>query len=86
MHGNWVMGFHKTMRPMQSLEVELWALRDGLQLALDCRKITQIYAEMDAFAAVQLIMGVDQPRHFLFDVKYFFCKMILEVRAKYFPV
>ncbi|KAI8572922.1 hypothetical protein RHMOL_Rhmol01G0238700 [Rhododendron molle] len=43
------------MRPMQSLEAELWALHDGLQLALD-RKITQIYVEMDALAAVQLIM------------------------------
>ncbi|KAI8572924.1 hypothetical protein RHMOL_Rhmol01G0238700 [Rhododendron molle] len=67
MHGNWVIGFRRTMRPMQSLEAELWALHDGLQLALD-RKITQIYVEMDALAAVQLIMGVDQPRHFLSNI------------------
>lgn len=44
------------MQDVSSLEAEIGALRDGLQLALS--------QEMDALAAICLITGTDQPRHF----------------------
>lgn len=64
--GNWINWLHQDHEGfLQSLqEAELWALRDGLQLASSQRATcsTQSGKCMDALAVVQLIMGLDQPR------------------------
>lgn len=52
---------------MQSLEAELWALRDGLELAHSMH-LRPLEVEMDALAAIQLIMGPNQPYHLLSDI------------------
>ncbi|KAI8559387.1 hypothetical protein RHMOL_Rhmol04G0169800 [Rhododendron molle] len=46
-YGTRVIGFHPSLRPMHSLEAELWAVRDGLQLAIN-NQFAPICVVMDA--------------------------------------
>ncbi|KAI8524755.1 hypothetical protein RHMOL_Rhmol13G0173700 [Rhododendron molle] len=59
---------------MHSLEAELSVVRDGLQLVIN-NQFAPICVEMDALAAIQLIVGLTQPRHSLgnviHDCRYF---------------
>lgn len=45
--GQWVTGFHRDMKATSSAMVELWALRDGLNLTL-MKNIKQLAVEPDA--------------------------------------
>ncbi|KAI8537255.1 hypothetical protein RHMOL_Rhmol09G0009500 [Rhododendron molle] len=71
-NGSWVIGFHRSLRPMHNLEAEMWALRDGLQLAKS-KDLVPICVEINAPAAIHLIMGPNQLHHnlsnFIHDCK-----------------
>ncbi|KAI8557357.1 hypothetical protein RHMOL_Rhmol04G0004600 [Rhododendron molle] len=60
---------------MHSLEVELWAVRDGLQLAIN-NQFAPICVEMDALVVIQFIMGPIQPQHSLSNIIYD-CKYLM---------
>ena len=60
--GSWVVGFYHRMGPLDSLEAELWALRDGLQLAVTMQ-LKALQVKMEAVTAIQLLHGVQSTRH-----------------------
>ncbi|KAI8557179.1 hypothetical protein RHMOL_Rhmol05G0316100 [Rhododendron molle] len=57
--GNWVVGFQrKNVTASSGIAVECWALRDGLQFALE-RNLQGILVETDSMTLVQLINKKD---------------------------
>ena len=52
----WGVGFHRKLGPMSSTEAELWALQDGLQMAISVA-IQPLEVEGDAKEVTQLISG-----------------------------
>lgn len=53
-HGNWVKGFTQKLGVNSSIEAEMWALRDSLELAVQCN-ISNLCIDMDASEAVELL-------------------------------
>ena len=53
-HGKWINGFARNCGKVNSIMVELWALRDGLQMAA-MENIHNLIVELDALAVVQLM-------------------------------
>ena len=53
-HGKWINGFARNCGKMNSIMAELWALRDGLQMAAT-ENIHNLIVELDALAVVQLM-------------------------------
>ncbi|GLT95486.1 hypothetical protein SLE2022_131660 [Rubroshorea leprosula] len=53
-NGNWILGFVRRIGSTDSLSTELWALRDGLKLAVDFQ-FTHIIVETDSYIASQLL-------------------------------
>ena len=58
--GNWVKGFSRSIGYTTSVMSELWALRDGLNLAIQLG-IHQFDVELHAKVIVDLLNGVDSP-------------------------
>ena len=52
--GAWVIGFNKRLRTMSVMEKELWALKEGLQIAADLHH-TPLVVEMDAMQLIKLL-------------------------------
>ena len=53
-HGNWINGFARNCGKVNSVMAELWALRDGLQMAAT-ESIHNLIIELDALAVVHLM-------------------------------
>ena len=53
-HGNWINGFARNCGKVNSVMAELWALRDGLQMAAT-ENIHNLIIELDALAVVHLM-------------------------------
>ena len=53
-HGNWISGFARDCGKVNSVMAELWALRDGLQMAAT-KNIHNLIIELDALAVVHLM-------------------------------
>lgn len=53
-NGNWIEGFGRKLRQVESLMAEFWALREGLNMALDLG-IHSIMLEPDARATLHLL-------------------------------
>ena len=53
-HGKWINGFARNCGKVNSIMAELWALRDGLQMAAT-ENIDNLIVELDALAVVQLM-------------------------------
>ncbi|KAK9288743.1 hypothetical protein L1049_017207 [Liquidambar formosana] len=62
--GRWVKGFVRKLCIISSVDAELWALRDGLNLALKCN-INKLYVDMDASSAIYLINSEASETHLL---------------------
>ncbi|GFY96643.1 hypothetical protein Acr_11g0009490 [Actinidia rufa] len=55
-NGSWVVGFRRPIGPVDSVATELWALRDGLQLAATIQ-IKPLQVEVIVMAIIQLLLG-----------------------------
>ena len=53
-HGTWIKGFARNCGKLNSVMAELWALRDGLHLAV-MENIYNLIVELDALAVVHLM-------------------------------
>ena len=53
-HGRWVKGFLRRIGKVSSLEVELWAIRDGLNL-YNQLQLQELFIELDAKAVISLL-------------------------------
>nr|POE69125.1 putative ribonuclease h protein [Quercus suber] len=54
--GKWVVGFAKSINVNSSIAVELWALREGLILCIEC-EAHAVEIELDASTAISLVAG-----------------------------
>ncbi|GFS42889.1 hypothetical protein Acr_00g0082330 [Actinidia rufa] len=61
-NGEWIAGFHRDISKASSLEAEIWAIRDHLQLAANIN-LPLLHVEMDCTTAIQLLMGNKEKRH-----------------------
>ncbi|GLT59278.1 hypothetical protein SLA2020_321070 [Shorea laevis] len=62
--GNWLLGFYRNVGCTSSLSAELWALRDGLKLAID-RGFSHLLVETDSKVAKTLLEYADSVHHSL---------------------
>ncbi|GKV53477.1 hypothetical protein SLEP1_g59999 [Rubroshorea leprosula] len=62
--GNWLLGFYRNIGYTSSLSAELWALRDGLKLAVD-KGFSQLIVETDSMVAKTLIDSAHSDSHSL---------------------
>lgn len=53
-HGNWIAGFAKNLGTMNSFQAELWAVRQGLLLAIDLNHLF-LEIDMDAKSVVDIL-------------------------------
>ncbi|GLU17060.1 hypothetical protein SLE2022_334570 [Rubroshorea leprosula] len=60
--GQWVLGFTRNIGFTTALATELWAIRDGLQLAFNLH-FNHIIIETDYYVAFQLIFTAPNPHH-----------------------
>jgi ribonuclease HI len=74
--GNWVGGFSRSIGITTSVQAELRALKDGLQLALDL-EIPNLEIEMDSTVAVKLLHSTNSPNAFLSSIVND-CRYLLE--------
>lgn len=58
----WTTGFHREMHTNSSAMAEIWALRDGLKLALS-ENIKKLHVETDALSITQLHVQQNTTRH-----------------------
>ncbi|GLU21496.1 hypothetical protein SLE2022_376300 [Rubroshorea leprosula] len=63
-HGNWIVGHSRNVGIAPSLTAELWAIRDGLRLAVD-KGFHDIIVESDSKAAVLLLSKNFDSLHYL---------------------
>jgi ribonuclease HI len=62
--GDWVGGFSRAIGVTTSVQAELRALKDGLNLAIDLG-ILHLEIEMDSLVAVELVKSITTPNAFL---------------------
>ncbi|GLU03917.1 hypothetical protein SLE2022_210880 [Rubroshorea leprosula] len=60
--GQWVRGYTRNIGFTTALAVELWAIRDGLQMAFNLQ-FNYIIIETNCYAAFQLISTASNPHH-----------------------
>ena len=59
-HGDWVKGFSRSIGHTTSVMAEWWALRDGLNLAIQLG-ISQLEIELDAKVIVEMLQNTNCP-------------------------
>ena len=59
-HGDWVKGFSRSIGHTTSVMAEWWALRDGLNLAIQLG-ISQLEIELDAKVIVEMLQNTKCP-------------------------
>uniref|UniRef100_A0A2N9HXU9 CCHC-type domain-containing protein n=1 Tax=Fagus sylvatica TaxID=28930 RepID=A0A2N9HXU9_FAGSY len=74
--GDWVGGFSRAIGITTSVQAELRALKDGLNLAIDLR-ILNLEIEMDSLVAVELVNSITTPNTFLSTIVTD-CRSLLE--------
>ena len=74
--GDWVGGFSRAIGITTSVQAELRALKDGLNLAIDLR-ILNLEVEMDSLVAVELVNSITTPNAFLSTIVTD-CRSLLE--------
>ncbi len=74
--GNWVRVFSRSIGITSSVQAELRALKDGLQLALDL-EIPNLEIEMDSAVAVKLLHSINSSNAFLSSIVND-CRYLLE--------
>uniref|UniRef100_A0A2N9HHK0 Reverse transcriptase domain-containing protein n=1 Tax=Fagus sylvatica TaxID=28930 RepID=A0A2N9HHK0_FAGSY len=74
--GDWVGGFSRAIGITTSVQAELRALKDGLNLAIDLR-ILNLEIEMDSLVAVELVNSITIPNAFLSTIVTD-CRSLLE--------
>ena len=74
--GDWVGGFSRAIGVTTSVQVELRALKDGLNLAIDLG-ILNLEIEMDSLVAVQCVNSLSTPNAF-FSTIVTDCKSLME--------
>ncbi|GKV16390.1 hypothetical protein SLEP1_g27041 [Rubroshorea leprosula] len=62
--GNWLLGFYRNVGFTSSLSAELWALRDGLKLAVN-RGFSHLLVETDSKVAKTLLDSANSAAHSL---------------------
>uniref|UniRef100_A0A2N9FRW2 RNase H type-1 domain-containing protein n=1 Tax=Fagus sylvatica TaxID=28930 RepID=A0A2N9FRW2_FAGSY len=74
--GDWVGGFSRAIGVTTSVQAELRALKDGLNLAIDLG-ILHLEIEMDSLVAVELVKSITTPNAFLSTI-VFDCRSLME--------
>ncbi|GKV31452.1 hypothetical protein SLEP1_g40137 [Rubroshorea leprosula] len=74
-HGNWKFGYARKIDWSNSLAAELWAIRDGLQLAIT-HNFFHIIVESDSLVAIQLLQEPPPTSHNLSAI-IFDCRELL---------
>lgn len=75
-HGNWINGSDHPIPTATSIEVELWAFRDGLQLAKDC-SVDNFEIEVDVAPLIASLL-----KH-IFREKKSICRCLGSFRDKF---
>ncbi|KAK9987317.1 hypothetical protein SO802_032268 [Lithocarpus litseifolius] len=57
--GKWIKGYARAIGNTTSVAVELWALRDGIQLCLELN-LTAVIIELDALVVIDLLRNTNQ--------------------------
>ncbi|GKV28437.1 hypothetical protein SLEP1_g37496 [Rubroshorea leprosula] len=76
-HGNWKLGYARKIDWSNCLAAELWAIRDGLQLAI-MHNFSHIIVESDSLVAIHLLHEPPPPSHNLSPL-IFDCRELLQL-------